>query len=198
MPFTIHSSISGSNSHDVSGILNQVTGNMAQIFNWHDELLASQVDRAGGLPVPSNAMKEQSSGLFDPQGEHRGRKISRRPVSVHIIAPAPSSQHADIINDADVGQREGEGISTHTFNSIGGNMIYVTLYGESVAGLDILYRRFAMSTVHDSPEIFPEPGCHEGIRVSILKHLSVWATDRSPEKKLYHVFNLNTFNGTVQ
>ncbi|KAJ7136414.1 hypothetical protein C8R43DRAFT_1132563 [Mycena crocata] len=93
----------------------------------------------------------------------------------------------------------------HMFNSVAGDMtqLNVTSYGESgvsptfasnveeainliiiTIGMDLLYRHVATEALHDSGERFPEPACHPGTRIDILRKLQAWSTNTTDRSRI--------------
>ncbi|KAF7369419.1 hypothetical protein MVEN_00271100 [Mycena venus] len=85
MPFTIHGAISGSTFNDVGGDMNQITGNLTQIFASHGRRTPGEARDTGeagdenpcSLPPVAD---DQSAGVFRTQ-----RRVPRHPNRPHGI-----------------------------------------------------------------------------------------------------------------
>ncbi|KAJ6568225.1 hypothetical protein DFH09DRAFT_1155031 [Mycena vulgaris] len=88
----------------------------------------------------------------------------------------------EVLSQRYLGAPSTAGAPNVTFNSVAGNMVSVTSYGES--GIEILRLSVVKEALHDSGERFPEPACHPGTRTAILKKLTSWAIDTTPTSKI--------------
>ncbi|KAJ7905818.1 hypothetical protein B0H14DRAFT_2661763 [Mycena olivaceomarginata] len=194
MPFTL------TGTHISGGTFNNVSGNMSQVIHSHTPRVTAPKlggSRLGDDPRPLDYYTETVAGesrhgrsLPRPlAASDRAHRVSLTGNSVHSTTPytdrAASERQPHNTRSQQGPPDAVDGIASTTVYSVGGDMTQVDLtsYGES--GIDILSRHVVMAALHDSGERFPEPACHPGTRLVIMRKLEAWATDPNPESTLF-------------